>query len=237
MRELGGRVAEPAGKLALRLPDKRRVSVHHSVAINSPPDALYRYWRDFPNLPRFMDHLVSVQPREGNRSHWVDTAPGGGTVEWDAEIIREDQDALISWRSLPGADVNNSGTVRFKALPAGRGTEVHVTLEYDAPGGQLGAALAKLTGEEPQQQMTEDLRHFKQIMEAGEIPTTKGQPAGRRDAGPHEAVQPGVAGGATADTPSSDGANGPSSHATNGSPAGGAQPVTTQRSVTEEARR
>lgn len=235
LRGLGARVAQPAGKLVARLPGKRRVMVRHRVAINSSPETLYRYWRDFTNLPRFMDHLVSVQPGEGNRWHWVDKAPGGGTVEWDAEIVKEEPNELIAWRSLPGADVANSGIVRFKPLPAGRGTEVHVTLEYDAPGGQLGAALAKLTGEEPQQQVTEDLRHFKQIMEAGEIPTTRGQSAGRRDVGLHKVAEPLVRdAGPGVDMPAS---HGGSSGSPDGSATADAQAATAPRDVAREAQR
>jgi uncharacterized membrane protein len=126
-----------------------------------------------------MDHLESVRILDGKRSHWVAKAPLGTSVEWDAEIINEEANELIGWRSLEGADVPNAGSVRFRPAPGGRGTEVRVNLEYNPPTGKLGAAFAKLLGEEPERQVEEDLRRFKQWMEAGEIPTTAGQPKGK----------------------------------------------------------
>jgi uncharacterized membrane protein len=152
----------------------RGLLVRKTYTINRTPEECYRFWRDFENLPRFMTHLESVQNREGNRSHWVARAPVG-TVSWDAEIINEKPNELIAWRSVEGSDIDNAGSVRFRPAPAGRGTEVTVELNYEPPAGRLGVTIAKLFGEEPEQQVREDLRHFKQIMEAGEIPTVQGQ--------------------------------------------------------------
>jgi len=108
----------------------------------------------------------------------VAKGPGGTTVEWDAEVFNEKENELIAWRSLEGADVDNAGSVHFKPAPAGRGTEVRIVLKYDAPAGIVGSVMAKLFGEEPSQQIDEDLRRFKSLMEAGEIPSTEGQPTG-----------------------------------------------------------
>ena len=154
------------------------IKVKHQVTINKSPEELYRFWRDFENLPRFMEHLESVQTIDDRRSHWVAKAPAGRTVAWDAEIIGEQENELIAWRSLPGAEVANAGSVRFRPAPAGRGTEVEVALQYDPPAGIIGATVARLFGEEPAQQVAGDLRRFKNIMEAGEVPTTEGQPKG-----------------------------------------------------------
>ncbi|HEX8089368.1 MAG TPA: SRPBCC family protein [Blastocatellia bacterium] len=140
-----------------------------AMTINRPPEEVYRFWRDFQNLPRFMTHLESVQVTEGNRSHWVAKAPAGATVEWDAEIIEDRPNEMIAWRSLEGADVDNSGSVRFEQAPGGRGTEVRVEIEYNPPGGVVGATIAKLFGEEPEQQLKDDLFRFKQVMETGEV--------------------------------------------------------------------
>lgn len=156
------------------------IKVEKTVTINKPADELYRYWRNFENLPRFMKHLKSVTVYNDKRSHWIASAPLGNSVEWDAEIINERENELIAWASVEGADIENSGFVRFKPAPANRGTEVKVVLEYNPPGGALTAAFAKLFGEEPKQQIGDDLRRFKQIMEAGEIATTEGQPTGRK---------------------------------------------------------
>jgi uncharacterized membrane protein len=159
---------------------KEGIKVRRSVTINRPREELYRFWRDFENLPRVMRHLESVTVLEGGRSHWVAKAPAGRTVQWDAEIHTETINELISWRSAPSAQIANAGSVRFRPAPGDRGTEVTVTLEYSPPLGPTGAVIATLFGEEPSQQVREDLRRFKALMEAGEAPTTDGQASGRR---------------------------------------------------------
>jgi uncharacterized membrane protein len=155
------------------------VRVDQSVTINAPVEQIYNFWRNFENLPKFMYHLESVTKQDEMRSHWKAKAPLGTTVEWDAEIISETPNNLISWRSVEGSDVPNAGSVRFLPSTGGRGTIVKVELSYEPPAGKLGAALAWLFGEEPSVQVREDLRRFKQLMETGEIPTIIGQPAGR----------------------------------------------------------
>jgi uncharacterized membrane protein len=148
--------------------------VNKSIIINSSPEELYQFWRDFENLPRFMHHLESVRVEGEGRSHWVATAPAGTTVEWDAEITEDRPNELIAWRSLEGADVYNSGSVRFERAPGGRGTIVHVEIDYNPPGGKLGVAVAKLFGEEPELQVGSDLRRFKQVIETGEVVVSEG---------------------------------------------------------------
>jgi uncharacterized membrane protein len=143
--------------------------VRESVTIGRSPAELYRFWREFQNLPRFMRHLESVRDLGEGRSHWVATAPAGMRVEWDAEITNDVPDERISWRSLPGASVRHEGTVEFLPAPGDRGTEVHVELIYQPPAGAVGVAIAKLFGEEPKQQINEDLRRFKQMMETGRV--------------------------------------------------------------------
>lgn len=157
------------------------IRVERSVTVNRPRVELYQVWRDFENLPRFMEHLESVQvdDTESGRSHWVARGPLDRGVEWDAEVIEERENELLVWKSLPGSTVESMGRVEFMDAPAGRGTIIHVSMAYNPPGGSLGAAFAKLFGEEPNQQINEDLRHFKQIMEAGEVTTVHGQPSRR----------------------------------------------------------
>ena len=155
------------------------IKVEKTVTINKPAEELYRFWHKFENLPNFMKHLKSVTVLSDKRSHWIANAPLGASVEWDADIIEERENEFISWASVEGADVDNSGFVRFKAAPEGRGTEVKVVIEYNPPGGAVTSALAKLFGEEPEQQVGDDLRRFKMLMEAGEIATTEGQPKGK----------------------------------------------------------
>jgi uncharacterized membrane protein len=164
----------------------KRASVKHgegirvelSVTINRSPAELYQFWRNFENLPRVMSHLESVQVLDHNLSHWTTKAPAGMTAEWDAQIINEKENELIAWRSLEGATIQNAGSVQFKQ--ASGGTIVKVEVNYSAPAGTVGVAIAKLFGEEPALQIAEDLRHFKQLMETGEIASTAGQPSGKQ---------------------------------------------------------
>ena len=151
---------------------RKAVKVERSVTIDADPATLFAFWRDFSNLPRFMEHLVSVRVDSPTRSHWVAKAPAGTTVEWDAEIINEIPDSLIAWKSSAGAEVPNAGSVHFVAAPAGRGTIVKVVMDVESPVGKLGFVMAKLFGEDPDRQVREDLRKFKQLMETGEIATS-----------------------------------------------------------------
>lgn len=144
--------------------------VGRAVTINRPVAELFAYWRDFANLASFMDNVVSVTPIDARRSHWVVKAPGGKTVEWDATITEERENALIAWRSDDGADVPNSGRIDFRDAGA-RGTVVTATILYDPPGGTIGKLIAKVFQREPAIQARRDLRRFKQLMETGEIAT------------------------------------------------------------------
>jgi len=143
--------------------------VTESITVNRPIAEVYGFWRNFENLPRFMEHLESVRVTEGGRSHWKAKAPAGATVEWDAELVEDRPNELISWRALPDSTVPNSGSVRFGQAPGNRGTEITVDLRYQPPGGKIGAFFAKLFGEEPSQQVKSDLRRFKQVLELGEV--------------------------------------------------------------------
>jgi uncharacterized membrane protein len=145
------------------------MQVKKAITISRSPEEVYQFWHDFENLPRFMQHLHSVQVTGDKKSHWKAKAPAGTTVEWDAEIIMDTPNERIAWRSLEGADVENSGSVTIKPAPGGMGTEILVDLSYKPPAGPIGAAVAKLFGEEPSQQIQQDLRRFKQIMEIGEV--------------------------------------------------------------------
>lgn len=171
---------EPKEGIDAELHPLRAVHAEHTITINRPARELFDFWRNFENLPAIMRYVDSVSVAGGRRSHWKAKAPAGTAVEWDAEIVEEAPNELIAWKSLPPAAVPNRGSVRFQEAPGGRGTEMRIELEYEPPAGNVGRVFAKLFGMEPEQQLSEDLRHFKQIMEAGEIPTTEGQPSGRR---------------------------------------------------------
>jgi uncharacterized membrane protein len=145
------------------------VEVSQALTINRPRNEVYGFWHNFENLPRFMAHLESVEVLDNSRSRWKAKAPAGTTVEWEAETVEDRPNELISWRSLPDASIPNSGSVRFKDAPGNRGTEIHVELRYQPPGGKVGSLIAKLFGEEPEMQIKGDLRRFKQVIETGEI--------------------------------------------------------------------
>jgi uncharacterized membrane protein len=146
----------------------KEIEVNRAITIWAPLDQVYQFWRNFENLPRFMQHLESVRVLDDRRSHWVAKAPAGTSVEWDAEMVEDRPNELISWRTVGDADIPNQGTVRFLSAQPG-GTEVRVELHYQAPGGRLGALVAKLFGEEPDIQVGSDLRRLKQVMELGEV--------------------------------------------------------------------
>ncbi len=143
-----------------------------SVIVNRDRSDLYHYWRNFRNLPQIMNHLQEVRVLSPTRSHWVARAPVGTKVEWDAEITHDQENELIAWRSLEGATVANTGSVRFLHF-AEHETEVRVSLEYAPPGGRIGAFIASIFGENPEQQITEDLVRFKRLMESDFKPAAK----------------------------------------------------------------
>jgi uncharacterized membrane protein len=135
-----------------------------TVIVQKSPEALYRFWRNFENLPQFMTHLESVKVLDDKRSHWVAKAPLNQTVEWDAQVIDEKENQSIVWKSLEGSQVDSTGSVAFTSAN-GSGTEVKVTMKYNPPAGVAGAAVAALFGENPQQQLDEDMERFKRVVE------------------------------------------------------------------------
>jgi uncharacterized membrane protein len=165
------------------------IEVRKANTISKSPEELYRFWHDFRRLPRVMPHIKSVSRIGQRRLYWVAKASRGMTAEWEAEIIEERDNELIAWRSLEGAPMPHQVCVHFLAAPGGRGTEVRVTLAYAPPLGKLGATVAKLFGEAPDQQLDEALRRFKNIMETGDVPTIEGQSSGRVSARRKEVAQ------------------------------------------------
>src|SRR4029078_9942032 len=145
-------------------------NVLESATINRSIEELYRFWRNLENLPQFMRHLDSVEKVTDTISHWKAKGPGGTTVEWNAEIYNEEPSKLIAWRSIEGSDVVSAGSVNFDNAGPGRGTRGTVNLQYSPPGGKIGARIARLFGRDAATEIREDLRRFKQLVEAGEVP-------------------------------------------------------------------
>lgn len=141
--------------------------IERSIVVYAPPDRVFRFWRNFANLPRFMDHLEEVQVLDARRSHWIARGPGGVRVEWEAEIINEVPNELIAWRST-GGNVGHAGSVHFEPGPGGRGTTVRVALQYDPPGGGAGHAVASFLGGDAGTRIEQDLENFKRMIERGE---------------------------------------------------------------------
>ncbi len=168
--------------LAARRTRRRSNGMHLTAAItvNRPPEEVYHYWRDVENLPAFMQHLQSVRAGSDGRSHWTAAAPLGGKVEWDAEVVDDVPGERLAWRSIGRTRVQNRGEVRFTPAPGGRGTEVRVHLDYAVPGGKAGATVARLLGEDPHQQVEDDLRRFKQVLETGDVVRSAGSPEGTK---------------------------------------------------------
>ena len=161
-----------------RIPHQLGVQVQRSVLVNSTPQKAYEFVRDLENFPRFMQHVKTVYFTGEKRCHWVVKGPAGTQVEWDADIINDIPGELIAWRSINNPDVDSAGSVRFEKASGDRGTVIRVHMQYLPPAGAVGVAIAKLFGEEPEQQMRSDLRHLKEILETGEIASIAGQPTG-----------------------------------------------------------
>jgi uncharacterized membrane protein len=166
----------PRAKIAVR--GNQGIKVVSAVTIRKPAAELYAFWRELPNLMKVIKHPVTITTLSADESHWVVSAPGGQSVEWDSIIVNDQPGRLLAWRTREGATVDNAGSVRFEDAPGDEGTEVTVALEYNPPGGKLGAAVAKLTRDSAGSQVYDALRRFKALMEAGEIPTIEGQSVG-----------------------------------------------------------
>ncbi|HEX8556409.1 MAG TPA: SRPBCC family protein [Sphingomonas sp.] len=163
--------AAAAAAIASGVPEgKGSSAVGRSVTIDRPAAELYAFFRDFSNLPSFMENVVSIDVLDDTRSHWVVKAPAGRTVEWDARVTEEQPGKFIAWTAEDGADVPNSGRIEFREAGA-RGTVVHATILYDPPMGIVGKVVAKMFQREPNMQARQDLKRFKQLMETGEVTT------------------------------------------------------------------
>lgn len=158
---------------------EKGIHVEQAFLINRPPEELYQFWRNFENLPRIMTHLESVRVLDDRRSHWAARVTRiAGRIEWDAEVVRDEPNRMIAWRSLPDGDIQHKGEIRFTPALGDRGTEVHVFMDYVPPVGQLAQWIPTVFGKAPRRLIREDMRNFKRLMEAGEILTVNGQPHG-----------------------------------------------------------
>jgi uncharacterized membrane protein len=176
-----------AADIAASLTQSRRAArlgpdiyIDRTIIVNKTPRECYDYWRDLRNIANFTERLQKVTPLDERRSQWIMKAPGGARLEWIAEITEDRPGERLRWRTAEAAPFKHAGAVNFEAAPGGRGTFVSVAMHYHTPGGSIAAALARLLGPDPFSEVRENLRRFKQLLETGEIPTTTGQPSGRR---------------------------------------------------------
>jgi uncharacterized membrane protein len=161
------------GRRIRTLPYGQGIKIKRAVTVNREAADLYRRWRDLKSLPQLFDHKLSVEEIDDRRSSWTMNLPGGLRLKWTAEIITDRENEMIGWRTLDGADLPNAGYVRFEQATGGRGTVVRLALQYNPPGGKVGAVLSTLISRRPGSTLEEALRRFKNIMEAGEIPVTQ----------------------------------------------------------------
>ena len=170
----------PAANAVLKKCLYQGLTVSRTMAIDAPREYVYQFWKDFSRFPEFMQHLITVERQDGGQWLWKAHGPLGMTFSWQARVVADEENARISWESIEGSEIENHGVVEFADAPGSRGAFVKVELFYRPPAGKLGAAFASIFGENPEQQVREDLRRVKQIIETGEVPTTAGQPRGRR---------------------------------------------------------
>ncbi|HYV26882.1 MAG TPA: SRPBCC family protein [Candidatus Eisenbacteria bacterium] len=164
------------------VPSDEGIRVDKAITINRPVPDVYSFWRQLDNLPKFMGHVESVTVQDELHSHWVVKTIAGKRLEWDAEIIEQRDNEMISWRSAPGADIDNAGSVWFTPVPGGNGTLVRVEMKYVPPAGEAGALVAKALGRDAAAEIQEDLNRLKTLLETGELPE-KRNPSPLRRAG------------------------------------------------------
>jgi uncharacterized membrane protein len=168
----------PVAPPKIVVPGNSGIKITRACTILRSAADLYDFWRNLENLMLVIKHPATITRVSDVESRWSVSAPGDHRVEWASLIINDEPNRLLAWRSAEGSEIPNAGSVRFETAPGDQGTEVTVSLEYDPPGGKLGALIAKLSGDEAGQQVADTLRRFKALMEAGEIPTIEGQSVG-----------------------------------------------------------
>jgi uncharacterized membrane protein len=167
------RTAEQEYSKHVSVPSDEGVRVDKAITIERPVSEVYGFWRQLENLPRFLRHVESVTVKDDLHSHWVVKSLGGKKLEWDAETIEQRDNEMISWRSTPGADVDNAGSVWFTPVPNGQGTVVRVELKYIPPGGKTGALVSKLFRQDADSEIADDLNRLKTLLETGKLPEEK----------------------------------------------------------------
>jgi uncharacterized membrane protein len=134
--------------------------------VQRPSADLYRLWRDFSALPRFMRHLESVRRIDDRHSHWTARLAGGRHIEWDAEIVNDIDGKLIAWKTVGNPDIAHAGSVHFTAVPNESATEVRIVFDYEPPFARTIGEIAKHLGLTADTLVDDDLRRFKEYVES-----------------------------------------------------------------------
>jgi uncharacterized membrane protein len=145
-----------------------------TVTIGKPRREIYDFWRDFSNLPKFMDNVKSVTTR-GDKTHWTITGPAGSDVEVITRLVEDRPGEEMSWQSTEDSQIETRGKVAFRDAPGKRGTEVTAIIAYQPPGGLAGHIGAKLTRSDPETEGRHELKRLKMLLETGEIATNHNQ--------------------------------------------------------------
>jgi uncharacterized membrane protein/gas vesicle protein len=162
----------------------RTYDIQKTIFIDVSPEEIYDQWCEYENFPRFMSHVIEVRDLGQRRSHWVVRGPAGTRLEWDAVLTEQSRPRRLAWRSEPGAEIPQSGSVTFES--SGNGTQVTVRMSYTPPAGAIGHGLAMLLGADPERQMEADLQRMKSFIERGSVaPPEAGGPAGASDRSLH----------------------------------------------------
>ena len=180
---IGLALAWLAAERNMKHPEKRKLQIDESITIARDPATLYKFWRNVENLSQLFSHIESVKPLEGNRSHWISRGPFNFKIEWDAEVTADVENEKVAWRSLEGSLIGTEGVILFQKAPGESGTEVKTSFSFIIPGGHVGEAFSKILGMNPAAEIREGLKHFKQLMEAGEIPVNLTRPYGTEQRG------------------------------------------------------
>jgi len=140
-----------------------RVRTH--VVVSRPREEVYAFWRRLENLPLFMKHLENIDELDARTSAWKLKIPGGmGDIRWEAKIVKEEKDTALSWHSVSGAAIRNTGKINFSDTP-GKGTRVDVMIAYGIPPGAIGQRLARLLTPAFGNKVEQDIHHFREYME------------------------------------------------------------------------
>jgi uncharacterized membrane protein len=173
LRSLVGRGSSALG-MAKGMGLDQTIDFEKTIYIDASPAKVYDLWANYENFPRFMSHVVEVRDLGRRRSHWVVKGPGGAAFEWNSVLTEQNRPNRMAWRSEPGAEIPQSGSIQFERHRGG--TLVTVRMSYTPPAGALGHGLAVLLGSDPKAQMDDDLARMKDFIERGHIPRDAAKP-------------------------------------------------------------